>query len=37
LSQGSRSGILRIAYSTQSNGNKMFQDALLIALTGVVL
>jgi len=36
LSQGSRSGILRIAYSTQSMEHKMFQDALLIALTGVV-
>ena len=36
LSQGTRSGVLRIAYSTQNMEHKMFQDALLIALTGLV-
>src|SRR6266700_1167991 len=36
LSQGKRSGVLRIAYSTQKMERSLFQDALLIALAGLV-
>src|SRR5258708_7407189 len=36
LSQGSQSGVLLIAYSTQQMERKMFQDTLLIAVTCLV-